>query len=400
MSVKFLDIAPALPASVALVYVTSFTNVWNHVLPSWINAEASDVQINCKPQMLDEEAKGQNPTSIPDRKSPLEASSFLLHMGHHSLTTSKFFSDDQSCSINACIGQLGLLVAELAVYYYRTGIWVQNQLILLGACWACMIIRSLWPTLHLVFDELSSLLIAATAIGAILPRDSPKESKPYSADQKTSESSTGASLTRGEEKGPQRLLVHMHIFSVTMLLIFLLDRHGLSSPTGYLAWRRLWIPILLITLRGAIEDWRVTGQYSRAFTSHVQAWIHKTYASMPQNAYWGIYRPLSAIAPFLICGAMTSFLTSCLGFQYLILGLPRTGPSFRDGGMLGAIVFVSVACVVLVLRGRDMGQGTDLRMWRYNMAILAAFGQTVTGLVGFAGVLFVLKWSFWSGRVK
>jgi len=156
MSVKFLDIAPALPASVAFVYVTSFTNVWNHVLPSWINAEASDVQINCKPQMLDEEAKGQNPTSIPDRKSPLEASSFLLHMGHHSLTTTKFFSDDQSCSINACIGQLGLVVAELAVYYYRTGIWVQNQLILLGACWACMIIRSLWPTLHPVFDELSS----------------------------------------------------------------------------------------------------------------------------------------------------------------------------------------------------------------------------------------------------
>ncbi|KEQ85263.1 hypothetical protein M438DRAFT_354360 [Aureobasidium pullulans EXF-150] len=337
MSVKFLDIAPALPASVALVYVTSFTNVWNHVLPSWINAEASDVQINCKPQMLDEEAKGQNPTSIPDRKSPLEASSFLLHMGHHSLTTTKFFSDDQSCSINACI---------------------------------------------------------ATAIGAILPQDSPKESKTYSADQKTSESSTGASLTTGEEKEPQRLLVHMHIFSVTALLIFLLDRHGLSSPTGYLAWRRLWIPILLITLRGAIEDWRVTGQYSRAFTSHVQAWIHKTYAFMPQNAYWGIYRPLSAIAPFLICGAMTSFLTSCLGFQYLILGLPRTGPSFRDGGMLGAIVYVSVACVVLVLRGRDMGQGTDMRMWRYNMAILAAFGQTVTGLVGFAGVLFVLKWSF------
>ncbi|THW78158.1 hypothetical protein D6D18_09767 [Aureobasidium pullulans] len=183
MSVKFLDIAPALPASVAFVYVTSFTNVWNHVLPSWINAEASDVQINCKPQMLDEEAKGQNPTSIPDRKSPLEASSFLLHMGHHSLTTTKFFSDDQSCSINACIGQLGLVVAELAVYYYRTGIWVQNQLILLGACWA------------------------STAIGATLPHDSPKESKPYSADQKTSESSTGASLTRGEEKEPQRLLI-------------------------------------------------------------------------------------------------------------------------------------------------------------------------------------------------
>ncbi|KAL2030074.1 hypothetical protein VTO58DRAFT_109267 [Aureobasidium pullulans] len=223
MSIKFLDIAPTLPASIALVYVLSFTNAWDLVLPrrvfQTVNATAVDGQI----QPSDEEANRQNSGSLKNRVGTLDVPSYLLYMGHWHLTTGKLFSDKQCSSNDVCIGQIALVAAELGVYYYCTGHWLQRQLILLAAAWVCMIVRSPWPTQHTVFDAMLSLIITATAIRAILPQRRPR-ADPDPVDLAISKSSS-TPLASESGKKSRHLLVHFHIFSVALLLVFLLDAH-------------------------------------------------------------------------------------------------------------------------------------------------------------------------------
>ncbi|THY45962.1 hypothetical protein D6C99_06272 [Aureobasidium pullulans] len=115
MSIKFLDVAPALPASIALIYVLSFTNAWDLVLPrrvfQTVNATTVDGQI----QPSAEEANRQNSGSLKNRVGTLDIPSYLLYMGHWHLTTGKLFSDKQCSSNDVCIGQIALVAAELGV---------------------------------------------------------------------------------------------------------------------------------------------------------------------------------------------------------------------------------------------------------------------------------------------
>ena len=390
MSIKFLDIAPTLPASIALVYVLSFTNAWDLVLPrrvfQTVNATTVDGQI----QPSDEEANRQNSGSLKNRVGTLDIPSYLLYMGHWHLTTGKLFSDKQCSSNDVCLGQIGLVAAELGVYYHCTGHWLQRQLILLAAAWACMIVRSPWPTRHTVFDAMLSLIITATAIRAILPQRRPR-ADPDPVDLAITKSSS-TPLASESGKKSRHLLVHFHIFSAALLLVFLLDGHSIleklpASPV----FQNVCVSVVLLGLRQQVENWRASSQRGQNLYQHVRAYLCRSYTSIPQFVREGFLRPLVGLAPLFIFGALTSFLTSCFGFRYLILGLPCTGPSFRDGGILGAFIYMIVACANLVLRRREIGEDQSLRTRRFNIAVLAAFGQTVTGFAGVAGVLYAIR---------
>lgn len=347
----------------------------------------------------EENTRRENPP--PRRRSSKFDIGF--QMLHHILTTGKLFQlgTQKDCSdAETCLLQLGLICVEFIVHRGRSSRSTQRSLMVLAAAWTGLLMQLFWaaPT----FEALQIALSVPTAILSIIAVLPPRPSI-----QRTSESPSTAlddkttSNTRITPPEEQRMesprdasLVSLHLFSASLLLVLLVDRHPRlrAWQVHHAPWTasvplRFSIPFLLILLCDVLSNWRATDRNSQSLTRHLGTFCLRAYTSAPDYFRANVVKPVLAIGFILGMWTTSSFLSSCLGFRKFILGLPPTPPSFRSGGIFGALLYMQIISIKLVIRYYRLG-GAPIGPPGLALILIHALGQMVTGLVVLAGGLY------------
>lgn len=398
---QLLYIAPLLPAGVALAYVISVAFKWEQLLACRKYGDNLHKNKDMKVSLpLDK-------TDIKLQEDSTWTSQIVnaaVPIAYHSFTSVKLWSLERSetNSINICVIQVAITMAEFAIDYFRYHEWHRGDLFALGASWSGMALRSLFPMLRSGLTGIAfSICIAILGIFSVLPERPAANQNISGASISQAEKSDEVDSSDTENKTPRTSNVHLHVFSVSLLLVYLVrDYQTVSSKILY---RFSWLgssPHLLITLgllllRDGVDNWRTTSRPDQTLAQHVEAFVSQVYTGTQEVDRSCVLIPLSLLGAWISLFFASNYLTSCLGFRRLILGRPRTMPGFLDGGVFGGFAYHMVVSLQLFLRrgqfkGRKPGQ-----TFRLVIAFVTAFGQTITGLVTLAISLYGLQMFGW-----
>ena len=398
---QLLYIAPLLPAGVALAYIISVVFKWEQILARRKYGDKPHKSKDMKVSLpLDK-------TDIKLQEDSTWTSQIVnaaMPIAYHSFTSVKLWSLERSetNSINICLIQIAITIAEFAIDYFRYHEWHRGDLFALGASWSGMALRSPFPMLRSgLTGATSSICIAMLGISSILPERPAANQRISGASIPQVEKSDEVDSSHTENTTPRSSNVHLHIFSVTLLLIYLVrDYQTVAAKTLY---RFSWMgssPHLLITfglllLRDGVDNWRFTSRPDQTLAQHVEAFVSQVYTGTQEFDRSCVLIPLSLLGAWVSLFFMSNYLTSCLGFRRLILGRPRTMPRFLDGGVFGGFVYQMVVSLQLFLRRNQFKGRKPGQTFRLVMAFVTAFGQTITGLVNLAMSLYGLQMLGW-----
>lgn len=396
LSAQFVHFAPLLPASVALLYIISIIFKWEQALARRMSARRTcSIKDMAVPL----------PSDTNDIK-PQEDSTFTSHLisaaiptAHHCSTSLRFYNLARTETVltSTCVIQMIIIVAEFVIEYVRYSDRRRGDLFALGTSWSGMALRSQVPTLRSGFTGIaSSICIAVTAVISILPEPPMKDPDLSRALAPKADTWNEADTFAVRRTRPQTTTVHIHMFSVSLLLVYLV--HDYPTVSSKLLYRFSWmgssshwlIAFGLFLLRGGVDSWQRTSRQEQTFVQHLEIFVSQAYTGTP-----GFVRCCGLIlllmSPWVFLFFVSSFLTSCLGFRALILGRPRNMPQLCDGGIFGGFIYLMVAFVQLLLRRDRLGKHKSDGTFHLVMAFVAAFGQTITGLAAVAVGLYGLQ---------
>jgi len=393
-TVRYLDVAPLLPASVALTYIAFVHFDWEKSINRrFMRRMRNSDQKESKPQSLLPVDKSSS-RSLEVKQKPFRSHilNAALPILHTNLTVGRLWGVDRSkrVSIDLCAIQLALILAEYALDGLRHRNWKRMDLLLLGIAWCDMTIYTTstkYPAWNMIF----SLIIAVVGIASILSLNSTITSTTAS-DRLAKE----GLLDHGfPEPGPS--MRHFHIFSVSLLLVHLLHDYPVLSSwlLDYAPWMgpfsSFWIPFGLLYLRNGVQGWYKTHQNDQTFVQHVQAFTSQAYTSAPEMVLSGIMIPLLTLGTWLLFFFAASYLTSCLGFRYLFLGCPRTAPQFLDAGTSGGCLYAIFTAVHLLRRAEQIKADSPDGTYHFGLALIVAFGQSVTAVTVVALIAYMVR---------
>ena len=398
-STLFLYIAPVLPASVALTYTISVVFKWEQALERRISGRKTNGNKDMKVSLpLDE----TDTKLLQDSTWTSHIISAAVPIAHHSFTTVKLWNMDkfETISTEVCLVQIGIVMTEFAIDYCRHHVWQRGDLFALGASWIGITLR---PQLLILRSGVtgitSAICIAVLSIFSILPEQPETDQNSTEAHSQVDKPNKEGSLA-AKSTPPRYSNVHLHIFSVSLLLVYLI--HDYPTISSRLLYRFLWmgssshllIAFGLLFLHVGINNWRTTSRYNQTFVQHLKAFVSQVSTTTPESVGC-VLIGLSVLGLWISLFFVSSYLTSCIGFRTLILGRPRTLPRFLDGGLCGGFVYQQVVLVQFFLR-RDQFRGQKPgQTFRLVLAFGAAFGQTITGLVVLAIGLYGLQLFGW-----
>jgi hypothetical protein len=393
-TIEYLEVAPLLPASVALTYIAFVRFDWEKSINRrFMRRMRNSDQKEFKPQSLLPIDKSPS-RSLEVKQKPFRSHilNAVLPILHTNLTVGRLWGVDRSkrVSINFCAIQLALIVAEYALDGLRHRNWKRMDLLLLGVSWLDMGIQTT-STKYPVWDMFFSLIIAVIGIASVLLPDTEITSTATSK-QLAKEGLLDHSFP---EPGPS--MRQFHIFSVSLLLVHLLHDYPVLSSwlLDYAPWMGsfspFWIPFGLIYLHTGVQEWYKTHQNDQTFLQHVQAFISQVYTLAPQELLCGIILPLLTLGTWLLLFFAASYLTSCLGFRYLFLGCPRTTPQFLDGGRSGGYLYAVLTVVHLLRRGERIKADRPDGAYHFGIALIVAFGQSVTAVTVVALIAYMVR---------
>jgi hypothetical protein len=395
LQVQFIQIAPLLPASVALLYIISVVSKWEQTLARRMSAYKT---------RSNKDMKVSSPPGTNDIK-PRRDSSFISHLisaasptAHYCSTSLRLWNmaRTETVSTSTCVIQIIIIVAEFVIDYVCYSDPQRSDLFALGASWSGMALRSQVLTLRSGYTGIaSSVCITVLAVNSILP-EQPMEYQDFSRDLALeADKSNRADLFAVKNTRPVTT-VHIHICSVSLLLVYLV--HDYPTVSSTLLYRFPWmgssphwlIAFGLLLLREGVDNWQRTTRQEQTLAQHVGTFVSQVYAGTPDFVRC-VLMVLSVIGPWFLLFFVSNFLTSCLGFRALILGRPRTMPQFLDGGIFGGFIYLMVVSVQLLLRRNRYGKHKPGGTFHLLMTFGTAFGQTITGLVTVAVGLYGLQ---------
>ncbi|KAH0291991.1 hypothetical protein M436DRAFT_53454 [Aureobasidium namibiae CBS 147.97] len=398
---QLLYIAPLLPAGVALAYIISVVFNWEQILARRKYGDKPHKSKDMKVSLpLDK-------TDIKLQEDSTWTSQIVnaaMPIAYHSFTSVKLWNMERSetDSINICVIQVAITMAEFAIDYFRCHEWHRSDLFALGASWGGMALRSLFPMLRSGLTGItSSVCIAMLGIFSVLPERPAANQKITEASNSRAEKSDEVASSATENTTPRSSNVHLHILSVSLLLVYLVrDYQAVAAKTLY---RFSWMgssPHLLITfglllLRDGVDSWRTTSRPGQTLAQHLEAFVSQVYTGTQGFDRSCVLVPLSLLGVWISLFFVSNYLTSCLGFRRLILGRPRTMPQFLDGGVFGGFAYLMVVSLQLFLRRNQFKGHKPGQKFRLVMAFVTACGQTVTGLVALAMGLYGLQMFGW-----
>jgi hypothetical protein len=396
LSFQFIHFAPLLPASVALLYIISIVFKWERALArrmyAYRTCSIKDMGIPL-------------PSDTNDIK-PQEDSTFTSHLisaaiptAHHCSTSLRFYNLARTETVltSTCVVHIIIIVAEFVIDYVHYSDRWRGDLFALGASWCGMAVRSQVPTLRSGFTGIaSSICIAVLAVISILPEQPIKDQDLSRASAPKTDKLNEAHPFSARNTRPQTTTVPYHIFGVSLLLAYLV--HDYPTVSSTLLYRFAWmgssphwfVAFGLFLLREGVDNWQRTYRQEQTLAQHLAVFVSQAYAGTPDFVRC-VLMVLSVISPWFLLFFVSSFLTSCLGFRALILSQPRTMPKFLDGGILGGFIYQMVVSVQLLLRRDRLGKHKPDGTFHLVMAFVAAFGQTITGLVTVAVGLYGLQ---------
>lgn len=388
--IEYLDIAPLLPASVALTYIASIVFGWEQFLDHRIPREST--QPGKDSSLLPVNEAQVRPAG--KRTYASHITSAALPILHFHFTASELWRLDRSKGVSPglCLIQLALVVAEYALDGFRHRVWRRQDLMLLGVAWTGIGMYITYPKSEVSGIALPFISGVAGVASVLLP-DPLAKSNPPAASISVSKKSQRAGSSGPDSLEPRSSLVHHHIFSVSLLLIHLVHDYPVVSSRlfGHATWSHFYIPIGLLLLRLGAENWYATRQHGQTLLQHVRAFASHIYALAPEFMRCGIFIPLLAIGPMIILFFVANYLTSCLGFRKLVFGLPRTTPAFLDGGVFGGFIYQVLAVAHLLWRHEKIRHEGPGKMSYLYLALVTAFGQTITALVAVAIIIYGLQ---------
>lgn len=401
LQAQFLYIAPLLPASVASTYVISVIFRWEQALARHIYGDKAHKKKDMRVSLpLDK-------TDIKLQEDSTWTSSIIssvVPIAHHSFTSIKLWNMDRTekISINVCLVQIAITMAEFAIDHFRYHEWHRGDLFALGASWSGMALRSQFPMLRSGLTGItSSICITMLGIFSILPEQSAADTNVPKAAVSQAEKADQVDAPAAESTTRRSSNVHLHIFSVSLLLVYLVhDYPTLSSGLLYrYTWMRssshLLITFGLLLLRDAVDNWRTTSRPGQTFVQHLNAFLSHTYTGTKGFDRSCVLIPLFMMGLWVSLFFISNYLTSCLGFRSLILGQPRTMPRFLDGAVFGGFLYQMVVGLHIFLRRDQLKGHKPGQVFRVVMAFLTAFGQTILGVVVLAIGLYGLQMLGW-----
>lgn len=392
-TIEFLDVAPLLPASVALTYIAFVRFDWgDSVNRRFMRMRNSDQKELKSQSLLPVDKSHPQPSKARQQTFKSHILNAALPILHTNLTVGRLWGLDRSkrVSINLCAIQLALIVAEYALDGLRHRNWKRMDLLLLGIAWCDMTIYTT-SAKYSAWNMVFSLIIAVVGIDSVLLPDS-KITSTATSNQLAKEGLLDHSFP---EPGPS--MRHFHIFSVSLLLVHLLHDYPVLSSwlLDYAPWMGpfspFWIPFGLIYLHTGVQEWYKTHQNDQTFLQHVQAFISQVYTLAPQELLCGIILPLLTLGTWLLLFFAASYLTSCLGFRYLFLGCPRTAPQFLDAGTSGGCVYMIFTVVHLLRRAEQIKADRPDGTYHFSLALIVAFGQSITAATFVAIIAYMVR---------
>lgn len=398
---RFLYIAPLLPASVALTYIISVIFRWEQTLARRISGYKPHDKKDMKVSLPFDE------TDTKLQEEPTWTSQIMtaaVPIAHHSFTSMKLWNMDRSdtISINVCLIQIAIVMAEFAIGYFRHHEWRRGNFFALGASWSGMALRTQSPMLRSGLTGItSSFCIAALGITSILPEKPTADQDLSTASFPKADKPNELDSLAAKSTPPRSSNIYLHMFSVSLLLVYLV--HDYQTVSSTLLYRYRWMgasPHLLIVfslllLHCGVETWQTTSQPEQTLVQHLKVFISQIYPERPDSISRCVLIPLYVMGVWVSLFFMSNYLTSCLGFRFLILGRPRTMPHFLDGGVFGGFIYQMVVPVQFFLRRDQLRGDKPGSMFRFVMAFFTAFGQTITGLVIVAIGLYGLRIFGW-----
>jgi hypothetical protein len=395
--VQFLDIAPLLPASVALTYVIAVVFRWEQALTR---------RLSGRKKHDNKDMKGSLPFDTTDTKPQQDSTwtsqiiSAIVPILHNSSTSIRLWDLDRSetISINTCLVQIAIIIVEYGIDYVRYHESRRRDLFTLGASWSGMALRSQFPMLRSGLTGIASSICTAVLGTISILSEQPKvdqglsRASTYRADKSVQLDSSAAKNTT-----TRSFTTHLHIFSVSLLLVYLI--HDYPTVSSGLLYRFPWmgsfphwlIAFGMLLLRDGVDSWQATSRQGQTIVQHFGVFVSRAHTGTPEFIRCCVFVPLSVAGPWLFLFFMSNYLTSCLGFRTLILEQPRTMPRFTDGGVAGGIIYQMVVLLQFFLRRNQMRKHEPGQTLRLMMAFVAAFGQTITGLVTIAIGLYGLR---------
>jgi hypothetical protein len=394
---RLLDIAPLLPVTTALAYVAFVIFGWEQALLRRISGakthETKETEVLLPIGVTDSEP----------RESTTWTSSFIsaaVPMAHCCITSPKLWTlkSAEKASLGVCLVQIAIVMIEFLIHYIKYHDWTGGRLSALGVAWGMMALRSLSlaPDNKLT-DVTTSACIATVGVFSILPepaaatRNSFRSLNPGPIKHKEAGSQTA------EVRRSRALHVAYHIFSVSLLLVYLL--HDYPSLSDQVLYRFSWLGSMshylmaygLLLLRDGVDNWQGTWRSEQTLMQHLQAFFSKVFHGTPKFVRGGMLVPLSAICPWFCFFFLTNYMTSCLGFRRLLLDQPRTVPRFLDGGIFGGFMYQMLLLGQLHIRREDIARDSAHKSFSLLMAFSTAFGQTVTTVVVLATVFYICR---------
>lgn len=396
--IRLLDVALLLPVSIALTYVTFVVFGWEQTLTRRITG--ARVRVN-------KDTNALLPVDVADtkrRKTQTWTShivSAAIPMAHYSITSPKLWAIGRSerISVNVCLGQIAIAMAEFVIHYFRFHDCKRVRLAALGAAWGAMALRALSLVSDIKWTDLTtSACIAILGVVSILPESPASIQASYRFSSSDMDKSGKADSRDAKVTTSRSSFIAYHLFSVSLLLVFLL--HDYPSLSDKLLYRFTWLgsmshfllAYILLLVRDGVSNWQATYQKHQSFTRHLQAFLSYAYQGIPESLRGGFLIPLSAMGPLFGLFFLTNYMTSCLGFSRLILDQPRTKPQFLDGGVLGGFLYQMLVLVHFFLRRDKIRYDSSHKTFNFLMAVGAAFGQAVTAVVVAAAGLCI--WRF------
>jgi hypothetical protein len=384
--IRYLDVAPLLPASVALIYIAFVAFRWEQALARRIyGARTHDYN----------DTKSVLPTDAASFK-PQESSTWFPQMISSALATKLWaLHESERITLNICLVQIVLIMAESAITYLCYPDWKRGRLMSLGAAWTGMALRS--QSLEAgssLADTVSALCITVCGVASVLPEQSTIDqgsslelvSEPDKSGKADHPVTTSAGLWVS--------LATLHIFSVAQLLVYLL--HDYPTLSSWLLYGypslgpsvHFLIAFGLLLIRHGSEYWQATEQQQQTLLQHLKVWVFGIFTGTPGFVRCA-FLPLSLLALWLFGFFLASYMTSCLGFSKLVLGQTRSTPQFSDGGVFGGFVYWMILGRQVFLRWDKFDMPG--RTFYLVMAFVTAFGQTITGLTVLAFGVYTLQ---------
>lgn len=397
----WLDVAPLLPISTALAYVGFVVFGWEWVLLRQISGNKAHGK---------KDAKVLLPRDVADTK-PQEGTSWISYfisnaipMAHMSITSPKLWALEKTerASLNVCLVQMALVMAEFLIHYIKYHDWRRGRLMALGLAWCMMAMRclSLVPDNKLM-DITNSVCIAITSIFSILPEPAAATQCSSKSLEPDEEKSKEADTWTAEVARSRAVNVAYHMFSISMLLVYLLHEYpSLSSQTLY---RFTWlgsmshylITLGLLLLQDGMVNWQATGHQGQTTMQHIRGFLSKLYRGTPEfvrdGVRGGVVALIFIVGPWYGLFFLTNYMTSCLGFRRLLLDRPRTSPQFKDGGIFGGFLYQMLVAGQLYVRWKRISHDGPHKTLNLFMVFVAAFGQAVTAVVVLATVFYVCR---------